>query len=99
MPTKLEQPQLAAALARLPGWQVRAGKLAREYRFRDFAEAFSFMTAAALRIHALDHHPEWSNVYSTVRVELLTHDAGGITARDVELAGVMEEIAARFPQA
>jgi 4a-hydroxytetrahydrobiopterin dehydratase len=94
----LESAELAAALTRLPEWHVVDGKLSREYRFRDFADAFAFMGACALRIHALDHHPEWSNVYSTVKVELVTHDAGGITARDVELAGAMEEIAGRFPK-
>lgn len=99
MPTRLETPQIAAALEKLPGWQVRDGKLVRTYRFHDFADAFAFMSACALRIHALDHHPEWSNVYSTVNVALVTHDAGGITARDAELAGVMEGIAARFPGA
>jgi len=99
MPARLDPGPLAAALEKLPGWEVRDGKLARTYRFRDFADAFAFMTACALRIHALDHHPEWSNVYSTVRVELVTHDAQGITARDAELAGVMEAIAARFPSA
>jgi len=99
MPARLDPGPLAAALEKLPGWEVRDGKLARTYRFRDFADAFAFMTACALRIHALDHHPEWSNDYSTVRVELVTHDAQGITARDAELAGVMEAIAARFPTA
>ena len=99
MATRLDPQQLAVALEKLPGWEVRDGKLVRTYRFRDFADAFAFMGACALRIHALDHHPEWSNVYSTVRVELVTHDAKGITARDAELAGVMESIAARFPAA
>src|SRR5262249_59459605 len=99
MVARLAPSQLATALEKLPGWQVRDGKLARTWRFRDFADAFAFMSACALRIHALDHHPEWSNVYSTVRVELVTHDANGITARDVELASVMEGIAGRFPQA
>ncbi len=94
----LEATELQAALQRLSEWRVVEGKLAREFRFRDFADAFAFMSACALRIHALDHHPEWSNVYSSVRVQLVTHDAGGITARDAELAGVMEEIAARFPR-
>ncbi len=98
MRTKLERHEIEAALGRLPGWELRDGKLARTWRFRDFADAFAFMTACALRIHALDHHPEWSNVYSTVRAELVTHDAGGVTARDVELAAVMEEVAGRFPQ-
>ena len=94
----LEKTELDAALQRLPEWQVVEGKLSREFRFRDFADAFAFMSACALRIHALDHHPEWSNVYSTVKVELVTHDAGGITTRDVELAGIMEETASRFPR-
>ena len=99
MATRLDPPQLAAALEKLPGREVREGKLVRTYRFRDFGDAFAFMCACALRIHALDHHPEWSNVYSTVHVALVTHDAGGISARDVELAGVMDAIAARFPGA
>ena len=95
----LDKTELDAALQRLPEWQVVEGKLSREFRFRDFADAFAFMTACALRIHALDHHPEWSNVYSSVRVQLVTHDAGGITTRDLELAGVMEETASRFARA
>jgi len=94
----LEKTELDAALQRLPEWKIVEGKLSREFRFRDFADAFAFMTACALRIHALDHHPEWSNVYSTVNVALVTHDAGGITTRDVELAGLMEETASRFPR-
>lgn len=96
MARRLEGTELEAALNSLPGWELREGKLTRTWRFADFAEAFSFMTACALRIHALDHHPEWSNVYSTVRVELVTHDAQGVTAKDAELAGIMEALAARF---
>ena len=96
MATRLEEAQLKTALEKLPGWEVRNGKLARVFKFKDFGDAFGFMAACALRIHALDHHPEWSNVYSTVNVELVTHDAKGITAKDVELAGVMEQIAKRF---
>ncbi len=95
----LDLGELAVAMELLGEWRVEGGKLVRDFRFRDFADAFAFMGACALRIHALDHHPEWSNVYSHVRVALVTHDAGGITSRDVELAGVMEEIAARFPRA
>ena len=79
----------------LAGWQVSGGKLRRTYRFRDFIEAWGFMSSAALVVQQMDHHPEWSNVYGTVVVELVTHDAGGITARDVELARRMEAIAAR----
>ena len=99
MRKRLEERELSAALAELPGWELRDGKLVRDFRFKDFAEAFAFMAACALRIHALDHHPEWSNVYAGVHVELVTHDAGGITTRDVELARVMEGIATRFPSA
>lgn len=99
MARRLQPEELKTAMARLPGWEVRDGKLARTYRFRDFGDAFAFMAACALRIHALDHHPEWSNVYSTVNVLLVTHDAKGITAKDVELASVMEAIAERFPKA
>src|SRR5262245_3237725 len=96
MPARLEPPQLTAALENLPGWEIRDGKLTRVFKFKDFGDAFAFMCACALRIHAMDHHPEWSNVYSTVKVELVTHDAKGITARDAELASVMEGIARRF---
>ena len=99
MAKRLEPEELKTAMTRLPGWEVRDGKLGRTYRFRDFGDAFAFMAACALRIHALDHHPEWSNVYSTVNVLLVTHDAKGITAKDVELASVMEAIAERFPKA
>jgi len=97
MRKKLEAPELTTAMQELPGWELADGKLRRTYKFRDFADAFAFMTACALRIQVLDHHPEWSNVYSTVTVDLVTHDAGGITARDVELAGIMNEVARRFP--
>ena len=99
MSARLAEAELAQTLGRLPGWQLEEGKLVRTFRFRDFADAFAFMSACALRIHALDHHPEWSNVYSTVRVALVTHDAGGVTARDAELAAVMSAIAERFARA
>jgi 4a-hydroxytetrahydrobiopterin dehydratase len=81
-------------LAALPGWTVAAGKLHREYRFGDFVEAFGFMAGAALVAERMNHHPEWFNVWSTVRIDLTTHDAGGITAKDFELAGAMEKLAA-----
>jgi 4a-hydroxytetrahydrobiopterin dehydratase len=93
---RLTDTEIQAALAGLAAWRVADGKLHREYRFRDFVEAWSFMTAAALHVQQLDHHPEWFNVYSDVRVDLVTHDAGGISARDVELAERMEALAARL---
>ncbi len=95
---RLTDTELQHALATLPGWTITAGKLLRTYAFRDFVEAFAFMTAAALRVQEMDHHPEWSNVYGTVRVELVTHDSGGVTARDVELANKFEALAARWPK-
>jgi 4a-hydroxytetrahydrobiopterin dehydratase len=93
---KLSEAEIGAAVQPLKGWSVSGGKLRREYKFRDFAEAWGFMTHAALEIHAMDHHPEWSNVYNKVTVELVTHSAGGITPMDVELAGKLEEIAGRL---
>jgi 4a-hydroxytetrahydrobiopterin dehydratase len=68
--------------------------LHREYRFTDFVEAFGVMTSVALVAERMNHHPEWFNVWNTVRVDLTTHDAGGITANDFELAEAMERIAA-----
>jgi 4a-hydroxytetrahydrobiopterin dehydratase len=97
--TRLDPEQLQRELATLPGWELADGRLRRTCQFRDFVEAFAFMTAVALRVQEMDHHPEWSNVYGTVRIELVTHDAGGITARDVELARKIEALAARWPAA
>jgi 4a-hydroxytetrahydrobiopterin dehydratase len=96
---RLSPEEIERALAELPEWRLTDGRLKRVYTFRDFVEAFAFMTAVALRVQEMDHHPEWSNVYGTVRVDLVTHDAGGVTARDVELARRMEAIAARWPRA
>ena len=78
--------ELNAALTGLPGWQARKGRLMREFRFKDFSEAFGFMARVALLAERMNHHPDWSNVYNRVTVELYTHDTGGITALDVELA-------------
>ena len=93
---KLSDAELQSALTSLGGWQVVDGKLHKEFRFPDFVHAFGFMSAAALRIERMNHHPEWFNVYGTVRVELTTHDSGGITAKDVELAGILNELAAKL---
>lgn len=93
-PRKLTAEEVENALQNLAGWQVRDGKLHREYRFRDFVEAWGFMTRAALVVQQMDHHPEWFNVYHTVRVDLVTHDAAGISRRDVELASKMDALAA-----
>ncbi len=95
---KLEDAEIRQALRDLPEWHLEAGKLHRVYRFRDFVEAWGFMSAAALLIQQMDHHPEWSNVYHTVTVDLVTHDAGGVSARDLELAGKLEALARRWPK-
>lgn len=83
---KLSDQELAAALQRLPGWRSSEGKLYREFEFEDFVEAFGFMTQVALHAQAMDHHPDWSNVYNRVAISLHTHDRGGVTEWDVELA-------------
>lgn len=92
---RLADDEVATALRALPGWTVAEGKLHREYIFRDFIEAVGFLTSAALVAHEMDHHPEWSNVYHRVRIDLVTHDSGGITATDVKMATRFEELAAR----
>jgi 4a-hydroxytetrahydrobiopterin dehydratase len=87
----------AAALEQLPGWTAAEGgrdAIRRTYRFADFNTAFGFMTRAALAAEKLDHHPEWFNVYSRVEVTLATHDADGVTERDVKLAAFMDQAAA-----
>ena len=80
----------------MPGWTVIAGKLHREYRFPDFGKAFGFMKTAARAIEKMDHHPEWFNAYDRVVVDLTTHDAGGISLQDFELAKRLEEIATKL---
>jgi len=92
-PTALDDTAIARALDTLEGWTLDEGKLLREFRFASFGEAFGFMSRAALVAEKLDHHPEWFNVYSTVRVHLTTHDAGGLTELDLELARAMNAIA------
>ena len=92
---KLTDEEIKLALSRLAGWSVQGGKLHREYQFRDFVEAWGFMSSAALVIQQMDHHPEWFNVYHTVKVDLVTHDAQGITRRDVDLAAKLEGLANR----
>ena len=92
-PTALDDTAIARALDTLEGWTLDEGKLLREFRFASFGEAFGFMSRAALVAEKLDHDPEWFNVYSTVRVHLTTHDAGGLTELDLELARAMNAIA------
>lgn len=92
----LSGPHLDDALAKLPGWTVVNGKLHHEFRFPDFVHAFGFMATAAIAIEKRNHHPEWLNVYNRVTVDLTTHDAGGITQKDVDLAALLNTLAAKL---
>ena len=82
--------QLRAGLARLPRWKRHAGKLRREFAFADFSAAFAFMTRVALLAEKADHHPDWSNSWNKVVIELSSHDAHGLTQRDLDLAAAIE---------
>ena len=93
MSKKLDETALREALAALEAWSLEAGKLHREYRFPDFVTAFGFMSSVALVAEAMNHHPEWQNVYNRVVVDLTTHDAGGITEKDLALARRMDDLA------
>lgn len=83
-----------AALSRLNGWiyDGRGDAITHDFRFKDFSEAFGFMTRVALLAQAADHHPEWSNVYNKVTITLTTHDAGGLTPKDVALAEAIDQL-------
>jgi 4a-hydroxytetrahydrobiopterin dehydratase len=96
MVEKLSPDARKAALTRLKGWSEVAGRdaISKTFAFRDFNEAFGFMTRVALIAEKMDHHPEWSNVYKAVVVTLSTHDADGLTERDIKLAEAMDRVAA-----
>jgi 4a-hydroxytetrahydrobiopterin dehydratase len=95
MVEKLTGSARTAALAKLSGWSEVKGRdaITRQFEFSDFNEAFGFMARAALIAEKLDHHPEWFNVYNKVEVTLATHDAGGVTERDIKLAQAMDRLA------
>ena len=87
------------AVAKLSGWVEKSGDrdaIEKTFKFADFKTAFGFMTSCALKAEQMDHHPEWFNVYNRVEVTLTTHDADGVTALDVELAGFMDALAAKL---
>jgi 4a-hydroxytetrahydrobiopterin dehydratase len=94
-PAKLTDQDVRARLAALPGWELKDGKLHRAFVFRDFLQAFGFMSDVAAEAELLNHHPEWSNVYNRVTIDLVTHDAQGITALDFDLAERAARHAAR----
>jgi 4a-hydroxytetrahydrobiopterin dehydratase len=93
---KLSGPELKKAVSTLKGWTVAKGKLHKEYKFADFIHAFGFMATAALAIEKMEHHPEWFNVYNSVTVDLTTHDAKGITSKDVDLAKLLDKTAKKL---
>ena len=93
---KLLTEEIDRRLSALPEWVVVGGKLHREYKFPDFGLAIGFIAASATAIEKMDHHPEWSNVYNRVTIDLISHDAGGITERDFRLAHVLEGIAQKL---
>ena len=96
MSHKMSDAEIQVGLADLNGWTVVEGKLHREYQFADFIHAFGFMATSAIAIEKMNHHPEWCNVYNRVKVDLATHDAGGISPKDFVLARTLEQIAAKL---
>lgn len=82
----LSESECSAALSSIPGWSVQSHRLRREFMFADFSRAFSFMVRVAMLAEQMNHHPDWSNVYNRVTIELTTHDLGGISTFDVEFA-------------
>ena len=88
---KLSDSEIQKNLAQLSGWNIENGKLHKNFQFQSFVEAFGFMTKAALAAEAMNHHPEWFNVYNKVTVDLSTHDLGGVSTWDFELAKKMEK--------
>jgi 4a-hydroxytetrahydrobiopterin dehydratase len=91
---KLTDREITSALKNLKGWSVRRGKLHKAFTFGDFVGAFGFMSSGALIAQRLNHHPEWSNVYNKVVIDLTTHSEGGITGFDIEFAGKLEQLLA-----
>ncbi len=89
---RLSQIDIKEQLKNLPGWSVVDEKLCKEFQFESFNQAFGFMTRAAMEIEKMNHHPEWFNVYDKITIKLTTHDAGGITENDVNLAKILDSL-------
>ncbi len=94
-PPRLSEAELAERLSELPQWERVDDRLRSRWQFADFAAAFGFMSEVALHAERLNHHPEWSNVYRRVEIELTTHDSGGLTGADIELATIVNGAADR----
>ena len=91
---KLSDKEIARQVAGLDGWKVINGKVSKSFEFADFVEAFGFMTRVALEAEKMNHHPEWFNVYSSVKIDLVTHDVDGISNYDIRLAGIIDRLIA-----
>jgi len=89
---QLSQAEIEQELKNLPGWKIVNEKLHKEFQFESFNQAFGFMTRSAMEIEKMNHHPEWFNVYNKITIELTTHDAGGITKNDVNLAKILNSL-------
>ena len=89
---KLNEQQIAEAVAKLPGWSIQDGALHRDFVFKDFSAAFGFMTRVAMAAEAMNHHPDWSNSWNKVSISLVTHSAGGLTTNDVALATTIQAL-------
>ncbi len=88
----MSQDKIDIALREVPDWKHNETRIARQFVFSDFVEAFGFMSSVALLAEKANHHPEWSNVYNRVSIELTTHDAGGLTERDFKLAAAIDKL-------
>ena len=95
---KIDRTAAESQLSALPGWALLPGReaIAKTFSFRNFSEAWGFMSRAALLAEKMNHHPEWFNVWNRVVVDLTTHDAGGITAKDIQLAGTLDRLAVKL---
>lgn len=88
----LNEVQLESALKKLSNWKIDGKFICRDFEFRNFCEAFGFMTAVALEAEKLNHHPDWQNVYNRLNIRLSTHDAQGLTQKDINLAEIIDKI-------
>lgn len=91
---KLTDKEIESEVNKMPGWKVVNGKLSKSFEFKDFIEAFSFMTSVAMHAEKMNHHPEWFNVYNKVNIDLVTHDLNGISNYDMKLANAINKIQA-----
>ena len=89
---KLSELEITEELKKLEGWEIKDNKLHKEIQFESFNQAFGFMTRASMEIEKMNHHPEWFNVYNRITIDLTTHDAGGITNNDVNLARILNSL-------